>query len=135
MPFVIDNSIVAGWCFENQADASTDAVLDRLDRDRAVTPALWEIEFVNLLRTACLRRRMTAQSAQAVVARIARLPIDIDRAAVSRSELLALALRHALSGYDAAYLELAVRLQLPIATRDTALRDAALTSGVGVVAG
>ncbi len=78
---------------------------------------------------------MTAQAAQVVIAQIVSLPIDVDRHAVPPGELLALALRFGLTTYDAACLELALRLQLPIATLDAPLRDAALASGVGVVQG
>jgi len=98
----------------------------------AAVPALWELEFTNVLRTACLRQCMTAEAAQKVIAQIVSLPIDGDRQAVPTSEILGLALRFGLGSHDAAYLELALRLQLPIATGDGALRDAALASGVGI---
>lgn len=133
MPFVLDNSVVAGWFLENQATAYTAAVAERLRDDQAHVPALWELEFTNVLRTACLRQRMQAQHAQAVVAQINLLPIEVDRHAVPRSELLALSLRFGLSSYDAAYLELALRLQCPVATQDEALRTAALAAGVGLL--
>jgi predicted nucleic acid-binding protein len=86
------------------------------------------------LRTACLRKAMTAQDGQTVIAQIVSLPIDVDRHAVRPAELLALALRFGLTTYDAAYLELALRRQVPIATSDTALSEAASACGVGVVA-
>ncbi len=133
MPFVIDNSVVSGFYLENQATPYTAAIAERLLDDRAVVPALWELELTNVLRTACMRRRMTAQLAQQVLVRMAQLPVEIDRHAVPRSELLALALRFGLSSYDAAYLELALRRQLPLATQDEALREAALAAGVGCV--
>ena len=68
-----------------------------------------------------------------MLARIAKLPIAVDRVGAPPHELLALALalRFGLSSYDAAYLELALRLRLPMATVDVALRDAAVASGVG----
>ena len=132
MPFVLDNSVVCGWFLENQATSYTDAIIERLRDDRAVVPVLWELEFTNVLRTACLRQRMTAQAAQQVIAQIVSLPIDVDRQPVPARELLALALRFGLSSFDAAYLELALRLQLPVATADGPLRLAALASGVGV---
>lgn len=135
MPFVLDNSVVSGWFIGNQATPYGDAIAVRLQDDRAVVPALWELEFSNVLRTACLRKVMTAQAAQVVIAQIVSLPIDVDRHAVPPGELLALALRFGLTTYDAACLELALRLQLPIATLDAPLRDAALASGVGVVQG
>jgi predicted nucleic acid-binding protein len=133
MPFVIDNSIVCGWLIENQASDYGDAVAQRLLDDRAHAPALWELELTNVLRTACLRQKLTAQQAQVKLAQVVSLPIEVDRQAVAAAELLGLALRFGLSAYDAAYLELALRLQLPLATNDTALRDAALASGVGLV--
>ena len=133
MPFVLDNSVVCGWFIHNQATPYSEAIAVRLQEDRAVVPALWELEFSNLLRTACLRKAMTAQAAQAVVAQIVSLPMDVDCHAVPPSEMLALALRFGLTTYDAAYLELAQRLQLPIATLDAPLLEAAMASGVGVV--
>lgn len=68
-----------------------------------------------------------------VTRHIARLPIDTYRHAVPRQEPLAPALRFGSSSYDAAYLELALRRQLPVATQDEALRAAALAAGVGCV--
>ncbi len=133
MPFVIDNAVVSGWYLENQATPYTEAIAQRLREDRAVAPALWELELTNVLRTACLRQRMTAEKAQQVLARIATLPIAVDRVGAPPHELLALALRFGLSSYGAACLELALRLQLPVATVDVALRDAAPASGVGGV--
>ena len=135
LAFVIDNSVVCGLLFVNQATAYTDAIAARLADEQAHSPALWELECVNVLRTACMRERMIASDAQALLARIGALPIEVDRAAVPRSELLALALRFGLTSYDAAYLELALRLQLPIATKDGPLQGAALATGVGVVKG
>ena len=133
MPFVVDNSVVSGWYLENQATPYTEAIAERLREDRAMVPALWELELANVLRTACLRQRMTAEKAQQVLARIAKLPIAVDRVGAPPHELLALTLRFALSSYDAAYLELALRLQLPVATVDVALSGAARASGVGCV--
>lgn len=131
MPFVLDNSVVCGWFLKNQATPYADAILDRLCGDRAIVPALWQLEFTNVLRTACLRQRMTAEAAQRVVAQVGSLPIDADRHVVRPEEIFGLTLRFGLSSYDAAYLELALRLQLPIATVDGPLRAAAQAAGVG----
>jgi predicted nucleic acid-binding protein len=131
--FVIDNSVVWGWYLENQATPYNAAIAERLLDERAWAPAVWELELVNVLRTSCLRQRMAAQHAQQVLSGLHGLPIDVDRHPVPRSELLALALRFGLSSYDAAYLELALRRQMPLATQDDALREAAVASGVGVV--
>ena len=133
MPFVLDNSVSAAWVIENQATAYADAVATSLQRDSAFVPALWQLEFTNVLRTACIRGRLDAQRAQAMMVQVLSLPITVDRDPVRPAEILALALRHALSSYDAAYLELALRLQVPIATQDEALAVAAVASGVGVL--
>jgi predicted nucleic acid-binding protein len=133
MPFVLDNSVVTAWFIESQATDYADAVAHRMRSDRAHVPALWELEFTNVLRTACVRGRLEAARAQAVAARIAQLPLEVDRQGAPPRELLGLALRFGLTAYDAAYLELALRLSLPIATQDEPLRDAALASGVGWV--
>lgn len=135
MPFVLDNSVVAGWFLEDQATPYTDAIAARLEEDRAVVPALWQLEFANVLRTACKRNRIAAAQAQQVIEQICSLPIEIDRDTPGPAELVALALRYDLSSYDAAYLELALRLQLPVATKDSHLRHAAEAAGVGSVKG
>ena len=131
MPFVLDNSVVSGWYLSNQKTDYTEGIATQLQTDTAVVPAIWELEFTNVLRTACLRQRLNAAQAQAIAAQIGALPIEVDRHPVPRSELLALALRFGLSTYDAAYLELALRRQAQLATQDDALRGAAQASGVG----
>lgn len=133
MPFVLDNSVVCGWLLENQATAYTNAVAEQLQNDRALVPALLHLEYSNVLRTACKRGRLIAQQAQQAIQQLKALPMDTDREPPDPAQLLALALRHDLSAYDAVYLELALRRQLPIATADTALAEAARVSGVGVL--
>lgn len=133
MRFVLDNSVVVGWFLEDQATPYTDVVSVLLEQDQAVVPALWELEFANVLRTACRKERLTADEAHQIIEQICELPILIDRETPGPAELLALALRYNLSSYDAAYLELALRLQIRIATKDEPLRAAAEAAGVGVV--
>lgn len=70
MPFVLDNSVVAGWFLEDQATPYTDAIATRLEEDRAVVPALWQLEFANVPRTACKRNRIAAAQAQQVIEQI-----------------------------------------------------------------
>jgi predicted nucleic acid-binding protein len=133
MPFVLDNSVVSAWFLPGQATPYTRGIAQRVQSDAAHVPALWELEFINVLRTSCVRQRMNAQQAQGVLVEIGSLRINVDRRAVPQGELLGLALRFGLSAYDAAYLELALHLQCPVATQDEALRVAALSAGVGVV--
>ena len=134
MPFVLDNSVVCGWLLENQATHYADAVAGRLQTDRAIAPGLLHLEYANVLRTACKRGRLNAMEAQEAIRQLGQLPIETERDMPAPAQVLALALRYDLSAYDAAYLELALRRQLPIATVDTALADAARVAGVGVLA-
>lgn len=134
MPFVIDNSVVCGWLLDNQADDYTDAIAVRLRKDQAVAPALLPLEYANVLRTACKRGVMDAHEAQEMLLALKGVPIEVASAWQEPTQILALALRHDLTSYDAAYLDLALTRQLPIATRDKALAQAARVAGVGVVA-
>ena len=79
MRFALDNSVVSGWYLDDQANEYTEAIAERLLDGQAVVPAIWELELANVLRKACLRRRLDARSAQAILLRIAELPIEVDR--------------------------------------------------------
>jgi predicted nucleic acid-binding protein len=133
MAFVVDNSVVCGWFIGNQSTDYTEWVASRLLDEQAHAPALWQLEFANVLRSACKRGALDAQSAHEVIEQIAALPITVDRDTPGPAAILSLALRYDLTSYDAAYLELALRLQLPIATQDAALMEAARAAGVGVL--
>lgn len=133
MPFVLDNSVVSAWVIGSQATAYSASIAERLQSDRAVAPLLLRLEYVNVLRTACRRQRMVVAQAQEALGLLARLPIDIDTEEPDAVKILDLALRHDLSSCDAAYLDLALRRRLPIATQDAELAAAARIAGVGVV--
>lgn len=133
MPFVVDNSVVSGWYLAKQATPYTDAVLDKLRHDTAIVPPLWELELVNVGRTAVKRSTLTDDEARLAVSFVLGLPITVDRAIVPPERVLSLALTYDLTAYDAAYLELAMRLKLPIAAKDGDLRDAAEKAGVSLV--
>lgn len=135
MALVVDCSVSVGWFFVSQATTYTAAVSSHLATqpgERVWVPALWEIEMTNVLRTACRRGKLNASRAQEILAEALRLPLRFAEEKPPPTEVLALALRHDLTAYDATYLDLALRLRLPIATQDAALRAAALASGVGV---
>lgn len=133
MAFVVDSSVVYGWFIVNQTTAYTEAIAQQLETERAVAPNLLQLEYTNVLLTACKRGRLTAQVAREVVDQIQALPIEFDPQPPLPSTVLSLALRFDLTTYDATYLELALRAQLPIATQDEALAEAAWAAGVGVV--
>ena len=132
MPFVLDTSVTASWCFDDEAAQGADAAMDRLPSDHAVVPALWWFEIRNILVVNERRGRIQSADADMFLNDLARLPIRIERDPSERL-VVALARKHQLSAYDAAYLDLAVRLTAPIATLDRALADAARAEGLEIV--
>jgi prevent-host-death family protein len=134
--FVLDCSVATAWCFENQGARYSDAVLGALEEDGALVPALWPLEVANVLLVAERRRQLRHGAATNFLALVAELPVEIDRAPTLREtrELLALGRQYRLSAYDAAYLHLAARERLPLATRDGPLRAAMRAAGAGVFA-
>jgi predicted nucleic acid-binding protein len=133
MPFVLDNSVAIGWYFENQATAYTDGVLKLMSRDVAHVPPLWPLEFANVLRKAIALRKITEARAHEIIAQNERWTIVVDATISKPGYLLSLSMAYGLSSYDAAYLDLAMRLRLPISAKDGALLNAAKAAGVGVV--
>ena len=131
--FVLDNSVLCGWFLRNQASEYGDSVAGQLRQIDAHAPWLLQLEFTNVLRTACRRGSLSVAAAREIVDQVALLPIRIDASPPQPAALLSLALRFQLTSCDAAYLELALRLQLPIATRDDDLAEASWAAGVGVL--
>ncbi len=131
--FVLDNSIVMAWSFEDETDEYADAVLDRLAITRAVVPALWPLEVANALLMGERRKRSTEADTIKWTGILESLPIVIDGETNAHAWSDTLGLRgHNLTAYDAAYLELAIRRGLPLATIDGKLRLAAETVGVAL---
>jgi predicted nucleic acid-binding protein len=132
MSFVVDSSIALAWCFEDEATEAADALLVRLTNDGAYAPSLWALEVLNVLVTAQRRGRITAEARQERLALLHALPIILDTETAEQAWTITslLAERHSLTLYDATYLELAQRLNLPLATLDTDLRAAANTLSV-----
>jgi predicted nucleic acid-binding protein len=133
--FVIDNSVALAWCFEDEQTADVMALLDRVAEAGAVAPQLWPIEALNGLLTAERRGRINGEVRRRLAGFLGELPIRIDDETASRSwtTTARLAEQHRLTVYDATYLELALRLGLPLATRDTALAAAAEAVGVSLL--
>ena len=132
-PFVLDNSVLCSWFLANQVTPYSESVARQLSERDAHAPWLLQLEFTNVLRTACCRGSLTVVAAREIVDQMALLPIRIDPTPPPPATLLSLALRFQLTSYDAAYLELALRRQLPIATRDDELAEAAWAAGIGVL--
>ena len=133
MEFVLDSSVTMSWFFDDEATAATDKLLDRLNSDRrAIVAAHWALEVSNTLLMAERRKRSTVAESSHFIAILDALPIETDQETVSRASTSSMELARAqgLTLYDSAYLELAMRRSLPLATLDNQLRAAAKKTGV-----
>lgn len=132
MRFVLDCSVAMAWCFEDEADGYADAILGKLESAEAVVPSLWPLEVANVLLVGERRKRLSEASSSRFVELLRSLPITIDEETSRRAmgAILSLGRELSLSAYDAAYLELAMREGLALATLDKRLASAASQSGV-----
>ncbi|MGA2059400.1 MAG: type II toxin-antitoxin system VapC family toxin [Thermoguttaceae bacterium] len=133
--FVLDCSIAMNWCFEDESQLIADHVLDRLFEDEALVPAVWLLEVVNILLVGERKGRITSAQASHFLAMLETLPILIDLPASLKTmdDIYSLAGTYQLSAYDAAYLELAMREKVVLATLDESLSAAAVKAGVSVL--
>jgi predicted nucleic acid-binding protein len=131
--FVLDCSLTMAWYFKDEATDYSRAVRKALGSVEAVVPGLWPLEVVNSLVLGERRRRSTAAEASKWLNFLRMLPIRVDSETTVRSwsDILNVARSRTLSAYDAAYLELALRLGLPLASLDRPLKAAAASAGVG----
>lgn len=135
MSVVIDASLTLTWYFDDEATEAADAVLDRVSEAGALVPALWRLEVANAFQSAIRRKRITALYRDESLTELAGMPIavDADTDAYAWTTTLRLAERFGLTLYDAAYLELAQRRSLPLATLDKALREAAASLNIALL--
>ena len=132
---VVDSSVALTWCFEDEQTAASLALLEQIVENGAVAPSLWPLEVLNALIMAERRKRVDAAQRQRLTGFLRDLPIVLDdeTAAQAWSATVQMAERHRLTVYDAAYLELAQRRGLPLASLDQELRAAAEVAGVALV--
>jgi predicted nucleic acid-binding protein len=133
--FVVDCSITMAWLFHDEATPRAMALLNRLATETALVPGWWFIEITNVLAMAERKGRITPAQSDAFIADLSRLGIERDDEAPDRAftHLLVLCRRHRLTGYDAIYLDLAIRRSLPLATLDDDLRKTAKKLGIGLL--
>jgi predicted nucleic acid-binding protein len=132
LPFVLDASVAACWCFHDEDDPRADAAYGLLYDEYALVPFMWWFEVCNVVLLGERRQRISEDHATSFLDRLGQCSIEF--AALSdHAPILALARRHRLSFYDAVYLELAQREGLALATLDDRLAAAARTEGVPVV--
>lgn len=129
---IIDCSLTMAWCFADELTDAVAEVQDRLATEAALVPGHWSLEVVNVLAMAEKRGRISAADGAQFVRLLAALDIQFDEESPRRvfDQVLPLCRSQSLTSYDAAYLHLALRSQLPLATLDEDLRRAA--SGLGV---
>ncbi len=135
--FVLDGSVTMVWGFEDEADEYAEAILERMPDLQAHVPSLWPLEVANALLVGEHRRRITSAETARFIAILGAFPITVDDQTVAHAwaHTMHLARAHNLSSYDAAYLELAVRLGLPLAALDGKLKTAAGAMGVPLFEG
>ncbi len=130
MAFVADNSVVIAWFVQSQATSATTALLDRAASEEVHVPSIWRAEFAAALLALSHNRRLRPAHVPGILDELDRLDFVHDAGPASTRALIDVARRHALNAYDACYLELALRLRLPLAARDAPLRRAAERAGV-----
>ena len=130
MPFVADNSITVAWFIASQSSTETEALLERAATEDVHVPAIWRVEFAAALLAFSHNRRLSPARVSGILDEIDDLGFVHDSAAPSARTLVEIGRRYSLSAYDACYLELAMRLRLPLAARDAPLRTAAERDGI-----
>jgi len=131
---VIDASATLAWIFGDERHDRAWPVVESLRDCTAFAPAHYPLEVANGLLTALRSARLTPDQAATAVVALATIPIEIDAETPGRifDGMWALAVRHRLTIYDAAYLELAMRHRLPLATLDEPLALAAVAEGLAL---
>lgn len=137
MSLVIDASLALAWVFGNEHHDAAWRVVERLREGPAWVPAHFHLEVGNGLLNGLRRGRLTTDQARTAIVALGALPIEVDLDTASRafSGSWPLAAQYGLTTYDAAYLELAIRRGLPLATLDERLVSAARAEGVTLAVG
>ena len=126
MSLVLDCSITLAWVYSEETTEPIQQAFDALRQSGAWVPGLWRLEVANILEMGVRRKRHDSKFRDATLADLAQLPIQLDSETDKQAwnATLHLSERHQLTLYDAAYLELALRRNLPLATLDEDLRRA-----------
>jgi predicted nucleic acid-binding protein len=135
LSLVLDGSVTLSWYFEDERTEASRAVLEETAEHGALVPALWPFEIANGLQMAVRRKRIDAAFREQALANLATMRIEVDPESCTHawSACVRLSDRHNLTVYDAAYLELAQRRRLRLATLDRHLVHASEAEGVPVI--
>jgi predicted nucleic acid-binding protein len=132
MAFVVDASVTAAWLMPDEESPLAELVFERLVDETALVPAIWWFETRNLLIINERRNRIAVKMREELLSLLGELPADIDRAPDS-VKIMAFARKHQLTVYDAAYIELAARKDIPLATLDRRLEAAARAEKIALL--
>ncbi len=133
--FVLDASIVLTWCFPDEHADKAQYPLSLLQQEgEAVATSFWPVEVLNALLMGERRQRITQPLIQAFLTDLQKLPVHLDPSFADTTKVEELVRQYRLTAYDAAYLELAMRLNIPLATLDRELLLAAPAAGVKLLA-
>lgn len=130
---IIDCSVAMAWCFEDEWTPAVGELLDRVIADGGVVPSVWTYEVANVLAVAERLVRLTEAQVGRAMDLLAALPLELLEDEPDLMTLGGAARHHELSAYDAAYLVAAIKEGRPLATLDSALRDAATCAGVHIL--
>jgi predicted nucleic acid-binding protein len=137
--FVLDASVAISWCFPGDPTEDTPysrRVLKELVANDAIVPEIWAFEIANnIFVSYCRRRRISEQQVTEYLSLLRALPIRVESQSLwANVGLESLARSQDIAAYDAAYLDLALRAGLALATSDEPLRQAAIAQGIAVLA-
>lgn len=132
MSFIFDSSVALSWCFRDEQTSGSLDILNQATTQSIFVPSLWHLEVSNVLGLALRRGRITEADLRLILTLFAGLELHTDAVVphITSSAELPLMNAHSLTAYDAVYLELALRLNVPLATLDEDLAAAAGKAGV-----
>lgn len=135
MAFVLDCSVALTWVLPDEGNEPADGLADRLETESVYVPPIWPLEVGNALLVAQRRGRIKPSELERLIRALAELPIEIehDTRAIAFGGVMDLARELGMTTYDAAYVELARRRSVPLATLDAPLRRACVALRIPVL--
>ncbi len=132
--FVLDCSVTMAWCFSDEQNEVAERLLINLKKTKALVPSIWALEVNNVLRVAERKKRITIIQSNTFIHLLNTLPIEVDKGINEHPSLYLMDITRQfdLSAYDAAYLELALRHSIPLASFDQLLCKAAKQAGLSL---
>ncbi len=133
--YVLDCSVAMTWFFDDEYTASTDALKEMLRNGSVIVPTIWPFEVANVLWSTERQKRIKPYQSEKIKHLIQKLPIEVDNHLESDplGNTLELAREYDISVYDASYVDLSLRLGIPLASLDNKLRTAATSAGIPIL--